>query len=105
MATSTTRLREAPAPTVIPIQTINGTLTPPAQQKLGEGQFVKWDAEGRPFLIVFSGDSPFDLAFTATERSDALQAVKRGIFHYSVAVHDGGRVTMIAGCPELQVGD
>jgi hypothetical protein len=92
-------------PTVIPIRRINGTLTPPAQQKVGEGELVSWDAEGRPFLIVFSGDSPFDVAFTVTEGSKPLAAVKRGIFHYSVALHDGEHLSMIAGCPEIEVGN
>jgi hypothetical protein len=83
----------------------NMTYTP-SMLRMEAGDTVQWICPLGPFAIMLKDTSPFKegmdaYACAGTPSSPMCVADAKGQFHYAVAVYDGSRVHMDAGCPML----
>jgi len=84
----------------------NMTYTP-SMLRVAAGDTVQWRCPLGPFAIMFKETSPFKEGMDAFARdagtlsSPRYVADTKGQFHYAVAVYDGSRVHMDAGCPMI----
>ena len=83
----------------------NMTYTP-SMLRVAPGDTVQWICPLGPFAIMLKEASPFtkgmDAFACAGTRSNPLTVDNiKGQFHYAVAVYDGTRVHIDAGCPMI----
>jgi plastocyanin len=80
----------------------------PSMLRVAAGDTVQWCSPSGPFAIMLKDTSPFtegmDAYSCAGTPSEPLTVANvKGQFHYAVAVFDGSRVHLEAGCPVLVV--
>jgi plastocyanin len=78
----------------------------PSMQRVTADDTVQWVCPEASFTVMFKEKSPFregmDTHSCAGKLSDPLTVDRvKGQFHYAVAVFNGSRVFMDAGCPVL----
>ena len=80
----------------------------PSMLRVKAGDTVQWCSPSGPFAIILKDASPFidgmDAYSCAGRPSEPLTVADvKGQFHYAVAVFDGVRIHLEAGCPVLVV--
>ncbi|HEY7333839.1 MAG TPA: hypothetical protein VH639_03070 [Bryobacteraceae bacterium] len=89
---------------------LSGTFhQPPPLVRVKKNTLVKWQLNrihpNDTFVVSFPNGSPFLKVTAVSDRTEPLQAVREGSFHYQVFVADGGTgvVYAIHNCPEFEV--
>jgi len=79
----------------------------PSMLRVDAGDTVQWCCPSGPFTIMLKEGTPFIKGMdafscqgTPSSPLTVAQNVK-GTYHYAVAVYDGSRLYMDAGCPML----
>jgi plastocyanin len=81
----------------------------PSMLRVAPDDTVTWCCPSGHFAIMFKDGSPFTEgmdAFSSRETPSSPKRVAKGIkgqFHYAVAIFDGSRIFMDAGCPMILV--
>jgi plastocyanin len=83
----------------------NMTYTP-SMLRVAAGDTVQWVCRLGPFAVMLKDKSPFNEGMDTHACGGTLSepmwvADVKGEFHYAVAVYDGSRVHMDAGCPMI----
>jgi plastocyanin len=78
----------------------------PSMLRVAAGDTVQWCSPSGPFAIILKDTSPFTEGMDAyscagTPSGPLTVADAKGQFHYAVAVFDGTRIHMDAGCPMI----